>query len=122
MTAATCRALVARLRWRGVRLIVDSEGLEARGPRVALKDDVMGELRAHNAELLALLAVEPEVAGAEALLEQLTERGAVFQLLSPRDLLWFAPPGGCTPAIAAAVARLKPELVGLLRRQRRAAP
>ncbi|PYN82450.1 MAG: hypothetical protein DMD96_06010 [Candidatus Rokuibacteriota bacterium] len=120
MTADTCRALVARLRWRGVRLIVDSEGLEARGPSFALKDDVMVELRARKAELLALLAAEPEVAGPEALLEQLTERGAVFEVLGPRDLLWFAPPGVSTPAIAAAVATLKPELVSLLRRQLRA--
>jgi hypothetical protein len=120
MTADTCRALVARLRWRGVRLIVDSEGLEARGPRVALKDDVMVELRDRKAELLALLAAEPAVAGPEALLEQLMERGATFEPINTRDFVWFAPPSGFTPAIAAAVATLKPELIGLLRQQRRA--
>jgi len=53
-------ALVRRLAGEGVRLSVDGGDLKCRGPKSALTPEVLADLKAHRAEVIAHLRPAPE--------------------------------------------------------------
>lgn len=62
-------ALVADLAGRGVTLALERGELKARGPRSAFTSDALAEIRAHKADVIALLSAREARDGRTAILE-----------------------------------------------------